>query len=157
MILRPVKPEEKECLYELICELAVYEGKDLATLPLTKDNLSRFGFNERPYFYTEVAEVEGKLVAYALYFYTFSAHQGYPVLYLEDLYVKPAYRKQGIGSALMSRLAQHAREHYCCRMEWHVLDWNQEAIAFYHKLDTHLRKDLILVRLPCEIQTTTVH
>lgn len=91
-------------------------------------------------------------MAYALYFYTFSAHQGYPVLYLEDLYVKLDYRKQGVGSALISRLACYAHKHHCCRMEWHVFDWNHEAMTFYQKLGANLRKDLLLVRLSCEIQ-----
>ena len=78
-------------MYELIRELALYEGKDITTLPLTKENLRRFGFSENPHFRTEFAECEDKVVGYALYYYAFSANQGFPILYLEDLYVKPDF------------------------------------------------------------------
>ena len=75
---RPAKIGEDDVLYELILELAHYEGKDIATLPLTKENLRRFGFSENPHFCTEFAECEDKVVGYALYYYAFSANQGYP-------------------------------------------------------------------------------
>lgn len=144
---RPAKKEDIHVLYDLICELAVFEGKDLASLPLTKENLYERGFGESPYFFVEVAELENKVVGYALYFYGFSAHQGSPFLYVDDLYVKEKYRGQGIGTRLLKQLACYAKQQHCCRLEWHVFDWNESGIAFYEKLDADLRKDLILVRL----------
>lgn len=147
---RPAKIGEEDILYELIRELAQYEGKDISTLPLTRGNLRRFGFNENPYFYTEFAECDNQVVGYALYYYAFSANQGRPILYLEDLYVKPEYRGGGIGSQFLKQLAKYAIEKDCCRLEWHVFSWNASAISFYQKLGGILRNDLIQVRLENE-------
>ena len=147
---RPAKAGEEDILYELICELAHFEGKDIAKLPLTKENLHQFGFSESPYFFTEFAECEGKVVGYALYYYSFSANQGYPILYLEDLYVRPEYRGNGIGSQLLKQLAKYAIQKKCCRLEWHVFRWNNSAISFYQKMGGVLRNDLIQVRLENE-------
>lgn len=144
---RPAKTGEENILYELIRELAQYEGKDITTLPLTKENLRRFGFSENPHFRTEFAECEDKVVGYALYYYAFSANQGLPILYLEDLYVKPEYRGIGIGSQFLKQLAKYATQNDCCRLEWHVFSWNDSAISFYQKLGGVLRNDLIQVRL----------
>ncbi|MFI5344363.1 MAG: GNAT family N-acetyltransferase [Chlamydiales bacterium] len=144
---RPAKMGDEDVLYELIRELAQYEGKDIATLPLTKENLRRFGFSENPHFCTEFAECEDKVVGYALYYYAFSANQGRPILYLEDLYVKPEYRGIGIGSQFLKQLAKYATQNDCCRLEWHVFSWNDSAISFYQKLGGVLRNDLIQVRL----------
>lgn len=106
--LRALKPGEENALYAMICELAAFEGKDVSSLPLTPENLQRFGFGAKPFFHTQAALVDDKPVGYASYCYTFSAHQGYPVLYLEDLYVAPEYRRKGIGKAILSKLAQYA-------------------------------------------------
>jgi L-amino acid N-acyltransferase YncA len=144
---RPAKIGEEDVLYELIRELALYEGKDITTLPLTKENLRRFGFGMNPHFCTEFAECEDKVVGYALYYYAFSANQGRPILYLEDLYVKPEYRGLGIGSQFLKQLAKYATQNDCCRLEWHVFSWNDSAIGFYQKLGGVLRNDLIQVRL----------
>lgn len=149
--IRPVQLNEEEMLYELICELALCEGKSLSTLPLTKENLARYGFSEAPLFQTEVAELDGKLVAYALYYYGFSAHQGRPILYIEDLYVKHDYRSIGIGRNLLKQLAKYATDKGCCRLEWHVFDWNDSAIDFYQMMGGTMHNELILVRLEKEM------
>lgn len=148
--LRAAKESDVDTLYQLISELAVYEGKDLKTLPLTRENVQKFGFGENPYFTVELAEVDEKVVGYALYYYTFSANQGFPLLYVEDLYVQEPYRGQGIGSALLKKLAHFAKEKNCCRLEWHVFDWNEPAIHFYESIGAKLRRDLLLVRLEKE-------
>lgn len=147
---RPAKIDEEDILYELIRELALYEHKDISRLPLTKENLLRFGFSQNPYFFTEFAECENQVVGYALYYYAFSANQGCPVLYLEDLYVKPEYRKLGIGSQFLKQLARYAIQNDCCRLEWHVFSWNASAINFYQSLGGILKNDLIQVRLENE-------
>lgn len=147
---RPARTGEEDILYELICELAEFEGKDVAELPLTKENLHQFGFSESPYFFTEFAECEGKVVGYALYYYSFSANQGFPILYLEDLYVRRDYRGNGIGSQLLKQLAKYAIQKNCCRLEWHVFTWNNSAISFYKKMGGVLKNDLIQVRLENE-------
>lgn len=145
--IRHAQEEDIDAIHDLICELAEFEGKDLTSLPVTKKNLCEFGFGACPYFFVEVAELENKVIGYALYFYGFSAHKGSPILYVDDLYVKEKYRGQGIGTRMLKQLACYAKQHHCCRLEWHVFDWNESGIAFYEKLDADLRKDLILVRL----------
>ena len=147
---RPAKIGEEDILYELIRELALYERKDVSQLPLTKENLFRFGFSQNPYFFTEFAECENQVVGYALYCYAFSANQGCPILYLEDLYVKPEYRKLGIGRQFLRQLALYAIQNDCCRLEWHVFSWNASAINFYQTLGGILKDDLIQVRLENE-------
>ena len=144
---RPATVEDIDVLYELVCDLAIFEGKDLETLPVTKENLVKFGFGETPYFHVEFAENQNGIVGYALYSYVYSGHQGTPFLYIDDLFVKPSERGQGIGTGLLKQLARHAQEVGCCRMEWHAFDWNDSAIAFYENLGGKLRKDLLLIRM----------
>lgn len=79
-------------LYALVCDLAVFEGKDLETLPVTRANLEKYGFGNTPYFHVEFAENQNGLVGYALYSYVYLEHQGTPYLYVDDLYVKPTER-----------------------------------------------------------------
>lgn len=148
--LRPAEPTDVDTLYELICELALFEGKDLDTLPVTKEHLLHYGFGPSPCYHVELAESANEVVGYALYSYVYSAHQGTPFIYIDDLYVRPQERGQGIGSALLKRLAQHAKEQGCCRMEWHVFDWNDAAITFYENLGGHLRHDFRLIRMEKE-------
>jgi GNAT superfamily N-acetyltransferase len=147
---RPARSGEEEILYNLIRELAQYEGKDVNSLPLTKEKISSFGFGKEAYFQVEFAESDQQIVGYALYYYGFSAYLGHPILYLEDLYVKPEYRGFGIGTQLLKQMAQYALEKDCCRLEWHVFSWNDKAIKFYQKIGSILRKDLIQVRLEGE-------
>ena len=81
-----------------------------------------------------MAEAEDSVVAFALFFHTFSTFRGQPGLYLEDLFVRPAYRRRGIAKALLATLARLAVERGCGRFEWAVLDWNAPAIGFYRSL-----------------------
>ena len=81
-----------------------------------------------------VAEVGGEPVGFALWFTTFSTFRGQPGLYLEDIFVKPAYRGRGIGKGLLAAVARRAVERGCGRLEWSVLNWNAPAIGFYQSL-----------------------
>lgn len=146
-LTRPAKIGEEEILYDLIRELAQYEGKNIDSLPLTKEKILSFGFGDKAYFQVEFAEYNQQIVGYALYYYGFSASQGHPILYLEDLYIKPEHRGLGIGSQLLKQMAQYALQKDCCRIEWHVFSWNDQAIRFYKKIGGVLREDLIQVRL----------
>ncbi len=145
--MRPARLDDVDMLFELICELAVFEGKDLTTLPVTRENLKKYGFEESPCFHVEFAENQNGIVGYALYSYVYSGHQGTPFLYVDDLYVKPSERGHGIGTSLLKQLARYAEEKGCCRMEWHVFDWNESAISFYKNLGGNLRKDLLMIRM----------
>jgi GNAT superfamily N-acetyltransferase len=94
-----------------------------------------------------VAEVEGGVVAFALFFHTFSTFRGQPGLYLEDLFVRPAYRRRGIAKALLATLARLAVARECGRFEWAVLDWNAPAIGFYRALGASPLDDWTVYRL----------
>lgn len=81
-----------------------------------------------------VAEEGGQVVAYAIYYETYSNFLARPVLWLEDIYVDPSARRLGVASAMMERLKAEARSRGCGRIAWAVLDWNVEAIRFYEKI-----------------------
>ncbi len=91
-------------------------------------------FGARPAAEAVIAEVDGDAAGFALFFHNFSTFHGRRGLYLEDLYVRPAFRARGIGRQLMRHLARTAVERGCARFEWSVLDWNTDAIAFYREL-----------------------
>jgi GNAT superfamily N-acetyltransferase len=134
--LRDVAP-----IVQLIRELAEFE-KLTHLLQVTPEKLRPHLFGEKPVVEAMVAELpssqvgegESTVVAFALYFTNFSTFLAQPGLYLEDLYVKPAYRKAGIGEAMLTRLGKLAVERNYGRFEWSVLDWNEHAIRFYEKL-----------------------
>jgi len=94
-----------------------------------------------------VAEYEGKLVGYALYFDTYSSFLAKPTLYLEDLFVLEEYRRLGVGFALFRRCVDEAVKGGCGRMEWAVLDWNEKAKAFYEKLGARRLSEWYVYRL----------
>ena len=94
-----------------------------------------------------VASKRGRLVGYALYFYTYSSFLAKPTLYLEDLFVLAEYRKQGVGFALFRKCVDIAVSERCGRMEWAVLTWNVKALRFYEKLGARRMSDWYVYRL----------
>ncbi len=92
-----------------------------------------------------VATSGGRLIGFALYFYTYSSFRARPLLYLEDIFVLEDSRHLGVGYALFKRCAEEAVKHGCCRMEWAVLTWNKKAMEFYEELGAH-REDIFLYR-----------
>jgi GNAT superfamily N-acetyltransferase len=94
-----------------------------------------------------IAEAGGTSVGFALFFHSFSTFLGLPGIYIEDLYIEPAWRGKGIGRALLSYVARLAKERGCGRLEWAVLDWNEPAISFYKKLGARPLDDWTIFRL----------
>jgi GNAT superfamily N-acetyltransferase len=94
-----------------------------------------------------VALAGGRLVGYALYFFTYSSFLAKPTLYLEDLFVLQEHRKHGIGFALFRRCVEEARARGCGRMEWAVLTWNSKALEFYERLGARRMSDWYVYRL----------
>ena len=94
-----------------------------------------------------VAEVQGEVVAFALFFTNFSTFLAQPGLYLEDLFVRPEHRGKGIGEALLKHLARLAVNRGCGRFEWSVLDWNEGAIRFYEKMGATVMPDWRICRV----------
>ena len=147
--LRPAEPRDVPAIVGLIGELADFE-KLTHLMQVTPQTLHPHLFGERPAAEALVAESEGVLVAFALFFTNFSTFLGKPGLYLEDLYVQPAYRSAGIGRALLTRLGQIAVERDYGRFEWSVLDWNVNAIGFYEKMGATLLKEWRICRVTGE-------
>jgi GNAT superfamily N-acetyltransferase len=109
--------------------------------------LARNLFGPRPYAECLIAEVAGKPAGFALFFHNFSTFLGKPGLYLEDLFVSPNYRNQGLGMGFFRELGKIAVERDCGRMEWWVLDWNEAALKFYKKLGAQSMSEWTVQRL----------
>lgn len=120
-------------LLELVHELAVYEQEPDA-VEATAATLSDALFGASPVASCHVAEVDGEVVGFALWYVTFSTWTGRPGLWLEDLFVRPTARGTGLGKALLQQLARVCAERGWTRFEWWVLDWNAPAIGFYRSL-----------------------
>ncbi len=129
------KAEKKDCkaMMELIRELAVYER---APEQVTVDfnHFEESGFGEKPVWWAFVAEVENKVVGFALYYIRYSTWKGQR-LYLEDILVNEPYRGKGIGKLLFDQLLEEAKEKKLQAMVWQVLEWNEQAINFYNKYE----------------------
>jgi GNAT superfamily N-acetyltransferase len=133
MKIRLAEPEDVNDIHRLIYELAVYEKAPeamVATVDQIKDSL----FNDHPVAFCHVAEVDGKIVGIALWFLNYSTWLGKPGIYLEDLFVQPEYRGNGLGKAFMKTLAKLCIERGYERFQWWVLDWNEPSIDFYKSL-----------------------
>ena len=146
MTIRPATPADVPTILRFIHELALYEREPDAVLA-TEADLLRDGFGPTPRFWALIAEHEGEAAGFALYFTSYSTWRGHHGIRLEDLYVTPALRGQGIGKALLARLAQIAVEQGCPRLEWDVLDWNAPAIAVYQRLGAHVLTEWRIMRL----------
>jgi len=149
--IRPATRADAPVIASLVRELADYE-KLLDEAKATPEDFLRELDSPNPVIHVLIAEWNGTPAGFALYFFNFSTFVGRPGLYLEDLFVRPAQRKHGIGRALLRALARIARERGCGRMEWAVLDWNEPALRFYRSLDARPMKEWIIHRLtPVEI------
>ena len=129
-VIRTATPADVGVIMRFVRELAEYEraaDKVVATEALLADAL----FGPHPAAQAVIAEIDGEPAGMALFFENFSTWTGWRGLYLEDLYVTPAARGAGVGTALLTHLAAIAVERGCTRFEWAVLDWNAPAIAFY--------------------------
>ncbi|WP_394369312.1 GNAT family N-acetyltransferase [Aureivirga marina] len=131
MIIREGQKEDMPAVLELIRELAVFEKEPEAVIINTED-LVRDGFSETPLFKTFVA-LEGKeIIGMALFYPRYSTWKG-KTIHLEDLIVREEKRKLGVGKLLYNKVLQYAKSEGVKRVEWVVLDWNQNAIDFYEK------------------------
>ncbi|MFU8833508.1 MAG: GNAT family N-acetyltransferase [Wenzhouxiangella sp.] len=146
LTIRPVRAGDEAILLELIGELAEYE-KLAKEVVATVDLLRQALFGDESVAEAVLAEWQGQVCGFALWFRNFSTFLGRPGLYLEDLYVRESHRGRGIGKALLLHLAGIARARGYGRMEWSVLDWNQPAIDFYHSLGARPMDDWTVFRL----------
>ena len=129
----PATPADVPVILSFIRELAEYEqlsDRCVATEQALREHL----FGPRPAAEVLIARVDGASAGFALFFGTFSTFLAKPGIYLEDLYVRPDRRRQGVGRALLHGLARIAVERGCGRLEWAALNWNEPAIRFYEKI-----------------------
>jgi GNAT superfamily N-acetyltransferase len=147
--IRPATRADLPLILSLIKELAEYErdpGAVVATERLLEASL--FDAPDQPAVAScVIGDIDDKPQGFALYFFNFSTWLGRPGLYLEDLFVRPAARGEGLGKALLVHLARIAVERGCGRMEWAVLDWNKPAIGFYKSLGAKPMDEWTVYRL----------
>ncbi len=139
-------PEHLPLILAFIRDLAEYERLS-DTLVVTEDLLREHLFGAKSHAETILAWHDGQPAGFALFFHNFSTFLGRPGIYLEDLFVKPAFRGKGIGRALLVYIARLAVERGCGRMEWSVLNWNEPSIGFYKSLGAIAKDEWTMYRL----------
>jgi GNAT superfamily N-acetyltransferase len=151
-MIRPATPADVPTIARLIRELAAYERLTHEVV-LSEEALELHLFGPRRFAEVLLVEDDGRAVGFALFFHNYSTFLGKPGLYLEDLFVEPAYRGRGYGKELFRALARLAVERGCGRMEWAVLDWNEPAIGFYQSLGAQAMDEWTVYRLTGEALT----
>jgi len=144
--LRSAAPADLPAIVGLIRELAAFEKLEHLVVA-TPESMAPHLFGARPAAEAVVGQLNGAVVAFALFFTNFSTFLGRPGLYLEDLYVQPAHRGTGLGRALLQHLGALAVERGCGRFEWSVLDWNENAIRFYESMGATVMPDWRICRI----------
>ena len=144
--IRRARPQDSRLIFSLICELAEYE-KLSHEVEATEQGIAAALFCDHPRLFCEIAEWSGEGVGFAVWFFNFSTFSGRPGIFLEDLFVRPAFRGKGIGKALLSHLAKLSIEQGCSRLQWTVLDWNTPSIEFYKSLGAVVMDEWKLCRV----------
>lgn len=144
--IRSAKVNDVGLILQFIRDLAEYE-REPQSVTATEADLVRDGFGADPKFRVVIAEWDGKPAGFALFFYNYSTWQGRPGLYLEDLFVRPEFRGDGIGKTLLVHLARLAVQENCGRFQWQVLDWNTPSIRFYESLGAKAMKEWLTMRV----------
>ena len=144
--IRAAQPADAALIFALVCELADYENLQ-AEVDATPEALAAALFAPEPRLFCDIAEWNGEPAGFSVWFLNFSTFRGRHGLYVEDLFVRPAFRGNGIGKALMARLAQRCVEEGLARFEWAVLDWNAPSIAFYRSIGAQVMDDWKICRL----------
>jgi GNAT superfamily N-acetyltransferase len=132
LLIRPATVADAPILLKLIRELAEYERQPNVVV-INEETLIKDGFESQPKFRALIAEWEEQAIGYALFFGFYSSWKG-PGIFLEDLFVREAFRCRGVGRALLSEVARVARQEGSVGIRWEVLDWNEPAIKFYKSL-----------------------
>ena len=146
LAIRPVRAGEAALVLQFVRELAEYE-KLLHEVEATEAMIDAALFGPQPRIFCYLAEWDGAPVGFALWFLNFSTFSGRSGIYLEDLFVRPAFRGKGIGKALMVHLARRCVMEGWARLQWSVLDWNAPSIEFYKSLGGVLMDEWTVVRV----------
>ncbi len=144
--IRSAKLGDEAAIFGLVRALAEFEHLT-EQVSGSAELLAEHLFGARPAAEALVAEADGEVVGFALFFGNYSTFRTQPGLYLEDIFVLPQARGRGIGKALLVSVARIARERNCGRLEWSVLDWNENAIAFYERAGATVMPDWRICRV----------
>jgi ribosomal protein S18 acetylase RimI-like enzyme len=144
--IRPATPDDVPLILRFVRELAAYEKAEHEVVA-TEAHIRRSLFGEGAVARALVCRVGEVDAGFAVYFFNYSTWQGRQGLYLEDLYVSPAYRHAGAGKAMLRHLARIAVANDCGRFEWSVLDWNEPAIRFYRGMGAVAMDEWVRYRL----------
>jgi GNAT superfamily N-acetyltransferase len=147
--IEPALERDIPLIFSFIEEFAEYVRLS-HEVSATEETLRETLFGSKRYAEVIIARVDDQPAGFAIFFHNFSTFLGKPGLYLEDLFVRPEYRAQGIGKALLTYLARLAVERGCGRFEWSVLDWNESAIQFYKRLGAVPLEESTVFRLTGE-------
>ena len=148
-LLRAATPRDAALLLALFGELAEYEHLT-HVMRADERKLSDALFGPRPLAEALIAERDGEAAGYALFFPTFSSFLASAGVWLEDLFVRPAHRRHGVGRALLAAVASRTRERGGERLEWAALDWNELALGFYRALGASTMGEWVTHRLDGE-------
>jgi GNAT superfamily N-acetyltransferase len=149
VLIRAARPEDTGVLLAMFGELAKYEHLE-HEMAATEEQLGEALFGARPAAEALIAELGPDTVGYALFFPTFSSFVATRGVWLEDLFVRPAHRGQGVGRALLAAVAAQLRERGDDRLEWAALDWNELALGFYRSLGARTMGEWVTHRLPAD-------
>lgn len=144
--IRAARPDDSALIFSLVRELADYE-KLSGEVDATPEAISAALFAREPRLFCDIAEWDGDPAGFAIWFLNFSTFRGRHGIYLEDIFVRPAFRKRGIGRALMAQLAARCLAQGYARFEWAVLDWNEPSIAFYRSIGARIMDEWRICRL----------
>ncbi len=145
VLIRPARKSDCPQMLELVKELAVYErAPDEVTVSL--QHFEESGFGAQPVYWSYVAEHEGRLIGFALYYIRYSTWKGQR-MYLEDIIVTESWRGKGIGTRLMEALIGEAKERDFSAIVWQVLEWNEPAIKFYERYRARFDNEWINVAI----------
>ncbi len=146
LTIRRAEPGDTELVFALVCELAEYESlqHEVAAKP---EDIADALFAREPKLFCDIAEWNGEPTGFSVWFLNFSTFRGRHGIYLEDVFVRPPFRKRGIGTALLKRLAKHCVDNDYGRFEWTVLDWNAPSIGFYESIGAKVMHEWKLCRL----------
>jgi GNAT superfamily N-acetyltransferase len=144
--VRAARKDDTGLIFDLVRELAEYERLADA-VDATPEMIAEALFANEPRLFCDIAEWNGEAAGLAIWFLNFSTFRGRHGIYLEDLFVRPAFRGRGLGKALMAQLASRCVEQGWARFEWSVLDWNAPSIAFYKSIGAAVLDDWKICRL----------
>jgi len=144
--IRAAVPADAALIFALVRELADYE-KLSSEVEATPEQIAAALFAREPRLFCDIAEWNGEPAGFSVWFLNFSTFRGRHGIFLEDIFVRPKFRRRGIGRALLRRLAARCVEQGYGLFEWAVLDWNKPALAFYRSFGAEIRNDWRICRL----------